>query len=399
VFTRLRVKLALQFAALVFGLMLVLGAVFLAIEYTDVNRQLDRRLRDQAAFVQREIRLPMTAAQATRLHAAGINARIVAADGRVLYTSDIFARVHAPVSPAGLTTLRVDGSSFRVLTAALGSAGGAAVLQLAAQDILGPAELPGEIAVFFAVALSMTLLAALLGFYFAKRSLEPAQEMFLRLERFTHDASHELRTPLAVVGSELDLALRTRDYEVGIRAAKEELRHGSELVESLLDLASLDTAALEAHSFDISALVQREVDRYEAAAEAAAVTIHPEIAPSVRVRGSERLVAQLIDNLLGNAVKFSPGGVVTVSLTRGELRVGDTGPGIGEADLERVFERFYQADVSRSQQGHGLGLAIAKHIAEAHGWRIWAESLPGAGATFVVAWHGHHRVSRRRRTP
>ncbi len=398
-FTRLRVKLALQFAALVFGLMLVLGAVFLAIEYTDVNRQLDRRLKDQAAFVQREIRLPMTAAQATRLHAAGINARIVTPDGRVLYTSDIFARVHAPASPAGFTTLRVDGSSFRVLTTALDSAGGAAALQLAAQDILGPAELPGEIAVFFAVALSMTLLAALLGFYFAKRSLAPAQEMFLRLERFTHDASHELRTPLAVVGSELDLALRTRDYEDGIRAAKEELRHGSELVESLLDLASLDTAALEAHAFDISALVRREVDRYAAAAEAAAVTIHPAIAPSVSVRGSERLVAQLVDNLVGNAVKFCPGGEVAVSLTRSELRVSDTGPGIGEADLERVFERFYQADESRSQQGHGLGLAIAKHIAEAHGWRIWAESRPGSGATFVVAWRGHQRASRPRRTP
>ena len=115
-FTRLRVKLALQFAALVFGLMLVLGAVFLAIEYTDINRQLDRRLKDQNALVQRQIRLPMTAAQATRLHAAGINARIVAAADRVLYTSDIFARVHAPARPAGFTTLRVDGSSFRVLT-------------------------------------------------------------------------------------------------------------------------------------------------------------------------------------------------------------------------------------------------------------------------------------------
>ncbi len=397
-FTRLRIKLALQFAALVFCLMLVLGAVFLAIEYTDVNRQLDRRLKDQTAFVQRQIRLPMTAAQATRLHAAGINARIVAADGRVLYTSDIFARVHAPTRPAGFTTLRVDGSSFRVLTSVLDPAKGTTALQLAAQDILGPAELPGEIAVFFAVALSMSLLAALLGFYFAKRSLAPAQEMFLRLERFTHDASHELRTPLAVVGSELDLALRTGDYEDGIRAAKEELRHGSELVESLLDLASLETAALEAHVFDMSALVRREVERYAAAAEAAAVTIRPAIGPAVRVRGSERLVAQMLDNLLGNAVKFDPGGEVTVSLTRGELRVSDNGPGIAAGDLERVFERFYQADESRSQQGHGLGLAIAKHIAEAHGWRIWAESRPSAGATFVVAWRGYHLAPRERRT-
>ena len=77
-----------------------------------------------------------------------------------------------------------------------------------------------------------------------------------------------------------------------------------------------------------------------------------------------------------------------MSLTRSALRVSDTGPGIAAKDLPHIFERFYQADDSRSQEGHGLGLAIAKHIAEVHGWRIRVESRPGNGAIFTVALRG-----------
>ena len=110
-----------------------------------------------------------------------------------------------------------------------------------------------------------------------------------------------------------------------------------------------------------------------------------DIEPSVVVRADEGLAAQLVANLVGNAMKFTPpGGEVSVSLTRNTLRVSDTGPGIAAKDLPHVFERFYQADDSRSQEGHGLGLAISRNIAEVHGWRIKAESRPGEGAVFTV---------------
>ena len=80
--------------------------------------------------------------------------------------------------------------------------------------------------------------------------------------------------------------------------------------------------------------------------------------------------------------------MVTVTLTRTALRVADTGPGIAPEHLPHVFERFYQADGSRSQDGHGLGLAIARNIAEVHGWRISVQQPAGEGATFVVALRG-----------
>ena len=387
-FRRLRYKLALQFTALVFGLMIVLGAVFIAIEFTDVNRQLDNRLQHQAVAIQKEIRLPITVEQARWLHREAFNVKLATSKGRVLYASDIFARLPVGLDAPELSTVRADGSSYRVLTTKLDGRRDVA-LQLAGQDRIGPAELPGEIAVFFIAAVLVSVLTAFLGLWFARRSLAPAERMFERLTQFTHDASHELRTPLAVVNSELDLALRTGDHEEHIAAAKEELKVGAQLVTDLLGLAALDTATLDGSPVDVSVLVGREAERLAPLAERKGIGLLTDIEPGVIVNADEGLAAQLVANLVGNAVKFTPpGGEVTVSLTRGALRVCDTGPGIAAKDLPHIFERFYQADDSRSQEGHGLGLAISKNIAEVHGWHIRAENQPGRGASFVVTLRG-----------
>jgi len=386
-FRRLRFKLALQFTALVFALMLVLGAVFIAIEFTDVNRQLDDRLQRQAVAIKEELRLPIRVEQARWLHQEAFNVKIATSKGRVLYASDIFARLPVGLDAPALTMVRADGSSYRVLTTKL--AGPRDVtLQLAGQDRIGPAELPGEIAVFFIAAVLVSVLTAVLGLWFARRSLAPAERMFERLTQFTHDASHELRTPLAVIGSELDLALRTGDHEEHIAAARDELKVGAQLVTDLLGLAELDTATLDGHAVDLSLLVGREAERFAPLAERKGLCLRTDIEPGVIVKADEGLAAQLVANLVGNALKFTPpGGEVSVSLTRGALRVSDTGPGIAAQDLPHIFQRFYQADDSRSQDGHGLGLAISKNIAEVHGWRLRAESEPGRGASFVVTLH------------
>jgi two-component system, OmpR family, sensor histidine kinase CiaH len=385
VFRRLRIKLALQFTALVFLLMLVLGAVFIAIEFTDVNRQLDSRLRRQAEVIGGKLRLPISVEQAKWLHREAFNVRLATSRGEVLYASDVFARL--PVGPDAptLTTVRADGSSYRVLTVDLPGRPGV-VLQLAGQDRIGPAELPAEIAMFFIAAVLVTILTALLGLRFARRSLAPAERMFERLTQFTHDASHELHTPLAVIGSELDLASRTRDYEKHIAAAKEEVKAGAALVDDLLGLAELDAATLDGHTVDLTSLVRREADRVAPLAEGKGVAIRTDLRPSVAATADAGLAAQLVANLLGNAVKFTEsGGEVVVELTQSALTVRDTGPGIDPKDLPHVFDRFYQADESRSQDGHGLGLAIARTIAEAHDWRLTATSGLGEGATFTLA--------------
>jgi signal transduction histidine kinase len=130
---------------------------------------------------------------------------------------------------------------------------------------------------------------------------------------------------------------------------------------------------------------------FRGVAEQRGVTLGLARAEPVAVRGDAAHVRQVIHNLVDNAIKFTPpGGRVSVSVERcGDevaARVEDDGIGIAPALLPRLFERFYKADRARAGSGTGLGLAIAKHLVQAQGGRIWAESAgEGQGATFVVA--------------
>ena len=118
------------------------------------------------------------------------------------------------------------------------------------------------------------------------------------------------------------------------------------------------------------------------------VTVPPDLPPG---RGDSRRIAQVLLNLVGNALKFTEAGEVRVEVTVADgafvVSVADTGPGISEADQAKIFEEFQQADSSstRKKGGTGLGLAIAKRIVELHGGRIWVESTLGRGSTFRFA--------------
>jgi signal transduction histidine kinase len=198
-----------------------------------------------------------------------------------------------------------------------------------------------------------------------------------------------LRTPLAAAGSSLDLALKTRDYEDGIREAKRELRHGAELLERLLNLADLDELSLSPQPVDLSSLVADESSRQNSSVRGRSIEVQTSITPGLVVDCDAALVRQMVANLVANAVKFTPdGGTVRIELTPARLVVRDTGVGIPAEALPHVFERFYQADPSHCDEGSGLGLAIVARIVELHGWSIGVESRPGSGSAFTVRLSG-----------
>ena len=212
---------------------------------------------------------------------------------------------------------------------------------------------------------------------------------------FVANVSHELRRPIsslkamveALEEGALDDPIAARDF---VQRMHQEVDGLAQLTNELLTLTRIesgaDTLTLAAQSpNDLLSDCARRMGPLAARADVA-LLVEPGGAPAVRA-DAER-VAQVLANLVHNAVKFTPaGGTVRLSAMREDGRVAfsvtDTGVGIDRADLERVFERFYKADRSRSGGGTGLGLAIAKHIVQAHGGRIEARSDgPGRGATF-----------------
>ena len=227
----------------------------------------------------------------------------------------------------------------------------------------------------------------------AFRDLERALE---RQKQFTADASHELRTPIAVMLAEVSSALaRERtgaDYREALESCRRATRRMQRLTESLLTLARLDSGAAVSRreSFDLGGVSAEAVELLRPLAEEHQIQIQADITPT-RVTGNANQAAQVVSNLLSNAICYNhPGGHVRVlvqaTLKETTLVVSDDGQGISPKDLPLIFERFYRADESRAiAAGHtGLGLAIAKGVAEAHGWEIQAESEPGCGSAFTV---------------
>ena len=214
---------------------------------------------------------------------------------------------------------------------------------------------------------------------------------------FIDNLSHELRTPLSTVSllaetlareaETNDIPPRMRDRIARIEV---ETGHLVQMVNELLDLARIEGGSQldMADGVDIGRLAESSVERLRLFAERQTVTLAVAVEPGTpRIRGDEARLGQVIVNLVHNAVKFSPdGGEVRILVGQVpdavQVAVVDHGIGIAPADRDRIFERFYKADRARSGGGTGLGLSISRHLVEAHGGRIWAESTEGQGSTF-----------------
>lgn len=224
------------------------------------------------------------------------------------------------------------------------------------------------------------------------------EQSFGAMKQFTADASHELRSPLTTLRSTIDVLLdqprSVEQHQAGLESLGEEVDRLRKIVEDLLLLARADAGRQEMthEPVALDSLIGALVESMETRAEERGITLMAEKIAPATVLGDEPWLIQLVGNLLDNALKFTPpGGIVEVRLghegSMVRLEVLDSGPGIPDGDLQRIFERFYQSDPSRTRgrkAGAGLGLSIATWIAEAHGGRIQAFNQPDSGAEFVV---------------
>jgi two-component system phosphate regulon sensor histidine kinase PhoR len=215
-------------------------------------------------------------------------------------------------------------------------------------------------------------------------------------QQFVANLSHEIRTPLAG----LDLAAQTLsgqlpaegDTRLFIDRVIQESHRLQAILLNLTQLAALDAEGIEVERapFGAGELVSELVERYQPRASVAGLELRAELAEAdLQILGDRGKTDQALQNIVDNALKFTPAGEVVVTTrsdgARVEIAVRDTGPGIPPRDLPRVFERFYKVDRARGgQPGSGLGLSIARHLVELQGGTIAAESSPGAGTVVRV---------------
>ena len=245
----------------------------------------------------------------------------------------------------------------------------------------------------------MLLVGYWLSLLLARRTLEPIERSIEQQAQFVSDASHELRTPLAALLLVNEIALRKSTLTekkarqvLGQNVA--EIKKLTELSNSLLDLAKSEGVVTDPELVNPATLIEEMVTRFTPAAQAKRVKlVYDNQSPTGDVPLQANAVRQILAIFMDNAIKYAPPKNGEVALQARlkkntlEFIVKDNGPGIAPGDQKHIFERFYRADAARTRtgvSGHGLGLAIAKSLADRCGYTIRIKSQPPNGAEFTL---------------
>lgn len=238
----------------------------------------------------------------------------------------------------------------------------------------------------------MLLVGYWLSMLLARRTLAPIERVMRAQVQFVSDASHELRTPLTALMTTNEVALRKKTLdEKKVRAVFQrnidEVERLHELTDNLLQLTQVDNQQIEKQAVDMAELIRDTVDRYQPVADKKQVVLDVQV-PSVTYVVAVAAVTQILGTLIDNAIKYSPSGsTVVIRLDGQTLSVVDQGIGIAKQDQAKIFNRFYRSDEARTRghsSGYGLGLAIARAVADKNGYQLSVKSELGQSSTFSL---------------
>jgi len=447
----IRVRLTAWYGGLLMVTIAVLGGALYLLEarsfLSRVDSMLEFELRETVERLNGGHSTEGTLAAPTAFHEQYL-LRVVRPDGTVVEESPGFRGHMVPLAPAALVgsrihelprfeTIRLGALGWcRMVTQSRGSGEEQRLIQIATSLATYQRELATLRGVLWTILPGGLLLATICGYWLAGRVLAPVERMaeaarrisasnlderlevaiptdelgrlastlnamldridraFVATRRFTADAAHELRTPLASIRAEAEVALMSSRsaevYQETLLSIVEETARLAKLVDRLLLLSADDAGASPARQLiPLDQLVQASADHCAEALARSGIHLHLEGLDGLQTPGDPELLRQVFDNLLDNAIKYTPrGGQVSVhAVVKHEqilIEVRDTGEGIPSEALPRVFDRFFRADPSRSRRtgGTGLGLSIAKSIVESHGGSIDVQSTLDAGSTF-----------------
>ena len=225
--------------------------------------------------------------------------------------------------------------------------------------------------------------------------LDRIQTLLTEIKEMSDNIAHDLRSPVARMRGLAEVTLTTSkslsEYENMAASTVEECDRLLDMINTML-LISKTEAGLERPAraeVDIGALIRSACELFEPTAQDKHITLHCQAPEKTFLLGDARMLQRMLSNVLDNAVKYTPpGGQVKVSISQANqdivVTVHDTGVGISETDLPRIFDRFYRSDRSRSEPGTGLGLSLARAVARAHGGNITVTSVLNQGSTFII---------------
>lgn len=252
----------------------------------------------------------------------------------------------------------------------------------------------------FLIGLSVAL-GSMCIFYFISRKLaeiaiKPTENAWKQQKRFIADASHDLKTPLTVILANNDIMLSHPDSTISeqekwLESTKAEGEHMQALINKMLELARSESliTTIKLENTNISELTEKTILQLEPVAYEKNVEIVSKIAPELVIKSNNEEYTRLIYILIDNAIKYAPNGSkITIQLCNTKkgaiLSINNKGDTIPKDELSHIFERFYRSDSARTEGGFGLGLSIAKNIANALNGDIYATSTEENGTTFIV---------------
>lgn len=251
---------------------------------------------------------------------------------------------------------------------------------------------------FLIVALVMMIIIFFISRFFANKSIKPIKEAFDKQKQFIADASHELKTPLAVINTNADVLLSNSEDKISdqskwLHYIKSEVDRMTNLINDLLYLTQMDYSEIKMifTDFNLSEAVENVILTMEAIIFENNISLTYDIEPNLMIHGNSEQIKQVVIILLDNALKYTnKNGTVNITLKKYHnsiiLSLTNTGEGIPEDQINKIFDRFYRIDKSRARKtgGYGLGLAIAKAIVDQHGGKIYAKSILNESTTFSV---------------